>query len=222
MKFKQVKVIPLYKSGDPTDRSNYRPISILSLLSKPLEKNTQKHISCYLNNNDLIHENQSGFRDDHSCPSALIQLVVEFFFINVNNNGFTGFLFVDFTKAFDVINHCFLLKKASAFYEIQTESLELISSFLCDRQQLVEINSSRSEFLPVKYAVPQGSLLGSILFSLYINNLPLNAKCLCEMFADDTFLQSNNTATVEVVDTLQVSINRLISGTKLNHMALNR
>ena len=222
MKFKQVKVIPLYKSGDPTDRSNYRPISILSLLSKPLEKNTQKHISCYLNNNDLIHENQSGFRDDHSCPSALIQLVVEFFFINVNNNGFTGFLFVDFTKAFDVINHCFLLQKASAFYEIQTESLELISSFLCDRQQLVEINSSRSEFLPVKYAVPQGSLLGSILFSLYINNLPLNAKCLCEMFADDTFLQSNNTATVEVVDTLQVSINRLISGTKLNHMALNR
>ena len=141
MTFKKAKVIPLYKSGDLTDRSNYRPIS-LSLLSKPLEKHIQKHLSLHLGNNDLIHKNQSGFRDNHSCHTALIQLV-DTCLTSINNNEFTGVLFVDFAKAFDVINHARLLKTLTR-YQLSTESLELISSFLCDRQQLVEINSSRS------------------------------------------------------------------------------
>ena len=82
--FKQAKVIPLYKSGDNTDPSNYRPISILSVLSKPLEKHINKHISSHLKANQLLHPNQSGFREHHSCHTALTTLVDKWH-TNINN-----------------------------------------------------------------------------------------------------------------------------------------
>ena len=89
-KFKQAKVVSIYKSGDTADPSNYRPISILSFLSKPIEKHIYKSLYAYLNNNSLIHEN-------HSCYTALIQLV-DNLLTNINLNEFTGILFVNFAK----------------------------------------------------------------------------------------------------------------------------
>ena len=131
-------------------------------ISKPLEKPIKKHSSPQLSNNDLIYENRSGFRDNHSCHTALIHLVDKFL-TNINNNTLTGVTFVDFAKAFDVINHSLLFKKL-ALYQLSAESLELISPFLCDRQQFVEIHSSRSDFLPIKYGVPRDP--GPMLFSI--------------------------------------------------------
>ena len=87
--FKQSKVIPIYKSGDNKDPSNYRPISVLSVLWKPLEKHINKHLLCYLKTNELIHPNQAGFREHHSCYTALTTLV-DTFYKNRNNNEFTG------------------------------------------------------------------------------------------------------------------------------------
>ena len=107
-KFKQAKVVPIYKSGDTADPSNYRPISILSFLSKPLGKHICKSLYAYLNNNSLIHENQSGFRHNHSCHTVFIQMV-DNLLSNINLNEFTGILFVDFAKAFDLIDHSLLL-----------------------------------------------------------------------------------------------------------------
>ena len=132
--FKQAKVIPIYKSGDNKDPSNYRPISILSVLSKPLEKHINKHLLSYLKTNELIHPNQSGFREHHSCHTAPTTLV-DTFYKNINKNEFTGVLFVDFAKAFGVIDHDLLLRKLTV-YGLSNDTLHLIFSFLSNREQL--------------------------------------------------------------------------------------
>lgn len=221
LRFKLAKVIPLHKSGDPTNPSNYRPISILSLLSKPLEKHMNKHLLLHLDKNNLIHEDQSGFRANHSCHTALIQLI-EKCLHNINNNEITGILFLDFAKAFDVIKHSLLLEKLE-HYKLTPTFLELICSFLTDRQQQVHVSglAQPSDFLSVKFGVPQGSVLGPLLFSLYINDLPLHLTCFSEMFADDTSLNSKDKNPENLVSKLQNSVNELINWTELNHMALN-
>ena len=101
---------------------------------------------------------------------------------------------MDFAKAFDVIDHDLLLRKLT-LYGLSSDTLHLISSFLSNREQLVCINTIKSDFLPVKYGIPQGSVLGPLLFSLYINDLPLFIKALCELFADDTTIHSIVTQT---------------------------
>ena len=216
---KQAKIIPLHKSGNTTDPSNYRPISILSVLSKPLEHHINKSLLSHLNKYNLIHPNQSGFREYHSCHTALTKLI-DRWLSNINRKQFTGVLFVDFAKAFDVINHKLLLKKL-AIYKLSSGTLELISSFLSNRLQKVSSNTYISDFLPNNYGVPQGSVLGPLLFSLYINDLPLFIETQCEMFADDTTLDTSSSDVQQVYDTIQKSINQLVKWTHINHMALH-
>ena len=217
--FKQAKIIPLFKSGTTSDPSNYRPISILSVLSKPLEQHIYKCLTSHLNKYDLIHPNQSGFREFHSCHTALTKLI-DRWLVNVNKRQFTGVLFVDFAKAFDVIDHKLLLKKL-AVYKLSPNTLELISSFLSNRQQKVSLNASISDFLPNNFGVPQGSVLGPLLFSLYINDLPLFIGTQCDMFADDTTLETTNLDAHKVYHSMQQSIHDLVKWTHLNHMALH-
>ena len=218
-KFKRAKVIPVHKSGDSSSPSNYRPISILSVLSKPIEKHIQKSLYSYFNDNGLINESQSGFRKNYSCHTALIQLTDNILH-SINENKFIGLLFVDFEKAFDVINHSLLLRKLQ-LYKLSPELIHLILSFLSDRKQLVMVNENSSDLMPVRHGVPQGSVLGPILFSIYVNDLPCFVKCKCEMFADDTSLCSSNSDSCRLTSDLQVNIDRLIDWTQLNHMSLN-
>ena len=127
---------------------------------------------------------------------------------------------MDFTKAFDVIDHDLLLRKLT-LYGLSNDTLHLISSFLSNREQLVCINTIKSDFLPVKYGIPQGSVLGPLLFSLYLNDLPLFIKALCELFADDTTIHSSHSNLNNLLLSLQESINNLLQWTELNHMSLN-
>ena len=150
------------------------------------------------------------------CFNSLIEKC----FSNINKNQYTGILFIDFAKAFDVINHPLLLRKLSC-YQFSANANAFISSYLSDRQQCVETNLQRSEFLPLRHGVPQGSVLGPSLFSLYINDLPLYVKNSCEMFADDTSLQSTDTDSHKVVNKLQSATNNLNRWTELNHMSIN-
>ena len=129
-------------------------------------------------------------------------------------------MFVDFAKAFDCIDHNLLIRKL-ACYGLSSNTLELVSSFLCDRQQVMFSHSSCSSSLPIKYGVPQGSVLGPLLFSIYVNDLPLFIKALCDMFADDTTLHSGHSELMQVSNTLQESMDCLVKWTEFNHMALN-
>ena len=209
----------MYKSGNSADASNYRPVSIVSVLSKPLGKHINKHLLLHLNSYNLLHPKQSGFRKKHSCQTALTSLV-EQWLTNINNNEFNGAIFVDFKKDFDVIEHDLLLRILSSYGMLDT-ALEFFQSYLTNRQQCVTVGTKTSPLSTLKFGVPQGSVSGPILFSLYINDLSLYIETMCELFADDTSLLNHHTNLDALTDSLQHSIDKLIDWTEMNHMALH-
>ena len=167
----------------------------------------------------LLHPNQSGFRPHHSCHTALISMV-DHWLSQINANKHCAALFVDFSKAFDVIDRTLLLKKLY-LYGFQDSLLDLISSFLCDRKQAVHLNNNSSNMLISNFGVPQGSILGPLHFSVYINDLPLYIQNTCDLFADDTTIYSSNNNLESLSIQMQSNANLLTNWTKLNHMALN-
>ena len=217
---KQAKVIPLYKSGNKADPTNYRPISIVSVLSKPLEQHINKHLLTHVTHNKLLHSSQSGFRKNHSCHTALI-LLVDKWLENINESKFSGVIFADFAKAFDVIDHKLLLTKL-AVYKVSQSAIQYIRSFLSNRKQAVCCNNLMSDYLLQDSGVPQGSVLGPLLFSLYINDLPLYINnATCELFADDTSIHSSHSQLTQLSINLQENVNQIVDWSELNHMSLN-
>ena len=217
--FKIAQVIPLYKSGDSSEPSNYRPISILSALSKPIENHINKHLFNHLESFKLLNENQSGFRKNRSCHTALTTMIEEWL-LHINNNKLCGALFIDFAKAFDVIDHNLLCRKLN-LYGVTGKTLQLIASFLNNREQYILLNPNTSSIQPVKYGVPQGSVLGPLLFAIYVNDLPLHIQEKSELFCDDTTIHTHHSNVHDISQSLQQSINTLKEWCKLNHMSLN-
>ena len=123
-------------------------------------------------------------------------------------------------KAFDVIDHTLLSRKL-ILYGLESDAVALIYSFLSNRRQAVLLNSVTSQLMPISYGVPQGSVLGPIIFSIYINDLPLHISSDCELFADDTTVHNTNKNTDLLSSNLQEDINKLQTWTELNHMALH-
>ena len=183
--WKDARVTPLYKSGEIFLVNNYRPVSVLPILSKIIERHIHNHFYEYLMHNNLITENQSGFRPKHSCETAL-HSIIEKWLHNIDNGKLTGVLFVDLSKAFDTVNHHVLLHKLLSF-GICENSYNWFKSYLTNRSQCVRWNGSQSEKLDVTIGVPQGSILGPLFFMLYVNDYP---NCLqhsaAHMYADDT------------------------------------
>ena len=163
---KQAKVIPVHKSGQYNDPANYRPISILPILSTIIEKNVTKHLFAYLNKYGLLHKFQSGFRKNHSCNTALINLVDKWL-TNVDQGEIIGAIFFDLRKAFDVVDHQ-LLEKVNS-YHFSINSVNWIRTYLTDRQQCITEKTTRSSFQRVQSGVPQDSFLGPVLFLLFVN-----------------------------------------------------
>ena len=185
-KLKYAKVLPLHKGGSKLEENNYRPISLLVIWSKIYERAMSKRVYNFFESCNLLSNCQVGFRSKHCTIDALVELTE-----NVRqkcNVKSIHCFFLDLRKAFDTIDHIILLQKLDS-YGVRSKALDCFKSYLTNRQQRVEVNGVISKWQSVKYGVPQGSILGPLLFLIYINDLPLrctNSKSL--LFADDTNL----------------------------------
>lgn len=186
--FKKAVIHPVFKKGSKDCISNYRPISVLSTLSKILEKLINRRLTSYLDKFSLLASNQYGFRSGRSTEDALMDLVDDTV-QNMDKKRKTVGIFLDISKAFDTVSLPLLYKKLENF-GIRDIALDLFKSYLSERTQVVKINSTTSDEASLSYGVPQGSVLGPTLFSIYMNEL-CNLKiphCKIVSYADDTAL----------------------------------
>lgn len=184
---KIAEVCPVYKKGDKSKCENYRPISLLSNLSKLFERAMHTRLYEFLHSSDSFYKLQFGFRKNHSTNHALLSIVEEIR-KNLDNKTFSCGVFVDLEKAFDTVNHAILIKKLD-FYGIRGPANSWFSSYLSGRKQMVRLDGVNSVPLNITCGVPQGSILGPLLFLIYINDMHRAVKhSIVHHFADDTNL----------------------------------
>ena len=182
---KTAKVVPVFKKDSKLDYSNYRPISLLSNIEKILEKLMYKRLYTFLNNNNIIYNLQFGFRQQYSTSHALINITENIRKALDDGNIGCG-VFVDLQKAFDTVDHQILLAKLN-HYGILGVLSDWFKSYLSNCSQYVSINGYESGLAAINCGVPQGSVLGPLLFLLHINDLNQAIKfCKVHHFADDT------------------------------------
>ena len=218
--FKTSKIIPILKKGKATNVSNYRPISLLCTMSKILEKLVYNRVISFLNRQNFFFQYQFGFRKNHSTCHAttlLVENITEAF----ENKEFVLGLFIDLSKAFDTIDHKILLSKLW-HYGIRGVTHQWFSSYLCDRKQLVEINGICSKTKAINFGVPQGSILGPLLFLIFVNdfNRTLTAgKCI--MYADDTNIFFRNKSYKELFNITILQLVNIDNWLLANRLSLN-
>ena len=188
---KMAKVVPIFKTGNRSFTSNYRPIFLLPSLSKILEKLMKNRLICFFDKHNILYNYQHGFREKHSVLHALLD-VTSLGYDAIQNKKHSLFLFMDLQKAFGTVSHKILLQKLS-HYGIRVPAYKLLENYLHSRQQFVSINNYNSSFKHIQIGVSQGSILGPLLFLVYINNLPNATSSKPRLFADDTcFVLSNS------------------------------
>ena len=195
-KWKIAKIFPLFKANDRTDPHNYRPISVLSTVSKVSERVVYDQLYAYLTENTLL---SSSLVFAPSIPQLQLCLdVINEWYLNIDRGMTNSVVFLDLAKAFDTVSHAILLRKLG-FYSVKGTTLDWFQSYLSNRQQHCVVEGSISKSQRVVCGVPQGSILGPLLFLLYINDLP---ECLQftkpHMYADDTKLSAAAEWTIEV------------------------
>ena len=221
---KIAKVLPIYKGKDLDKNlvNNYRPISILPVLSKIFEKIVYNQLLSYFTKNNLFYFSQYGFRPNHSTEFAVLELT-DLLYKKLDNNQNPVAIFMDLSKAFDTINHSILLHKLQ-YYGLSNTELHWFQSYLNDRKQFVMLENASSSLLNISTGVPQGSILGPLLFLIYVNDLHLSCDAKTIMYADDTCLllpfymnsNSNNNIQTQYINNKLFSVFQWLCANKLS------
>ena len=216
-KLKIARVIPIFKGEDEQLVQNYRPISVLPFFSKKNEKIVATYIIEFLEDNSVFYNYQFGFRKSHSTSHAIITLV-ERVSKALDMGKYVVGVFLDLKKAFDTVDHTILLRKLEQ-YGIRGKTLRWFESYLSNRTQYVEYNNSKSDTEIITYGVPQGSILGPLLFIIYMNYFSRSSDLLFSiLFADDTsvFIEGTNLTNIsQILNTELENVNIWLKANKL-------
>ena len=217
---KVANITPVFKANDSSKFNNYRPISVLSILSKIFEKAMYNRLIEFLENLKILYEKQFGFRKKHSTYMALM-ILIDKLIKCIENGEYVVGVFLDFSKAFDTVDHSILLRKLF-HYGIRGTAYNWFESYLSNRKQCVSYNGVKSSMKPIKCGVPQGSILGPLLFLIYINDL-INVckKSSPYLFADDTNLFVNGNNLEDMVNSLNHELHDISLWLKVNKLSLN-
>ena len=214
-------VSPIYKKDDPLEIKNYRPISCLPILNVIIEKLLHLRFNGFFEKREILFKNQFGFRRNHSTSDAVLKLV-DRIYDAYDKSQYFGSIMLDLSKAFDTVDHNILLSKLYN-YGIRGVSHKLIKSYLSERKQYVFCNDTVSETLPVSVGVPQGSVLGPLLFLVYVNDMStvLTEGASVIQYADDTTLYCSKSNVNETCRILSTNLSRIKIWLDSNYLSLN-
>lgn len=219
-RLKIAKVSPIFKSGNKLDPSNYRPISVLPVMSKIFEKILHKQLYEYLTSIDYLYNKQYGFRPKSNTVSATVDLVTNIR-LNIDQKKITLGIFIDLKKAFDTVSHKILLSKLKDI-GVTGKAYEVFKSYLTDRSQVVKINNHQSDPQLITCGIPQGSILGPLLFLIYVNNIyKIGLKGDVTLYADDTSLFYSGHSLETVISQAQHDLDLLHIWLQSNLLTIN-
>lgn len=218
--WKNAKVVALFKQGDKKEKDNYRPISVLPTISKIIERAVHIQLYHYLEINKLLDINQFGFRHGRSTTLAVSQFTDEILG-NMENGSISGIVYIDLKKAFDTVDHVIMLQKLKAF-GVRSIHLAWFDSYLSSRRQSTVVGQAMSSVRKVSVGVPQGSILGPLLFAVYVSEL---SNCLkntnVTLFADDTAFYCSSKSPIELQRLLNEDLYRLAQWLAGHKLTLN-